>query len=480
MLTPAGFEEFAALAREYDIVPVVHTVSADLHTPLAAYLKTCDDEHSFLFESIEGGEHLARYSFMGAVPERILRLKAAPGPAPDLLGTLRKELGGNTVAPVSDAPFLGGMVGFLGYAMARCFEPSATVLASGGDDAALMLYRSVIIHDRLRQTLQFCESVNVADARGEPAELQRRHRNAVERNRRSAARLERPLSYRRSGGAGAVSFTANQTRARFEERVRRVQELIAAGEVYQTVISQRFSAETAADAVSIYRALRRSNPSPYMFLLRMGRDALIGASPEMLVRCRSRHLEYRPIAGTRARGMDEGQDARLAEELPADEKERAEHIMLVDLGRNDLGRVAKTGSVRVKGLMRVEKFSHVQHLVTDLTAELRDDMDCFDALASCFPAGTVTGAPKIRAMQAIAEIEPGPRGVYSGAVFYADHAGNLDSCIAIRTIELSHGTATVQAGAGIVADSRPGCEYEETLHKARALQQAVIAAEAGA
>jgi anthranilate synthase component I len=298
---------------------------------------------------------------------------------------------------------------------------------------------------------------------------------AVSSTQQIATRLkaDKGLSAERSQ---AVHFEANQTREQFERRVDAVKELIKAGECYQAVISQRFSALTDADAIAIYRALRMSNPSPYMFVLRMGERSLIGASPEMLVRCRGTKLEYRPIAGTRPRGADEQQDDQLALDLLADEKERAEHTMLVDLGRNDLGRVAKIGSIKVKDFMRVEKFSHVQHLVTDLIAELRDGSDCFDALASCFPAGTVTGAPKIRAMQAIAEIEPDARGVYSGTVFYADHAGNLDSCIAIRTIELHDGFARVQAGAGIVADSDPGKEYEETINKARALQHAVATA----
>lgn len=275
------------------------------------------------------------------------------------------------------------------------------------------------------------------------------------------------------------SFASNVAKDAFESSVREAQELIAAGECYQAVLSQRFSRETTADPISIYRALRMTNPSPYMYLLASGDESLIGASPEMLVRCRGRRLEYRPIAGTRPRGASAEQDAQFAADLLADEKERAEHVMLVDLGRNDLGRVAEYGTVVPEILMTIERYSHVQHLVTQLTAQLRPELDRFDALGACFPAGTVTGAPKIRAMQAIADLERTPRGVYAGSVLYADYAGNLDSCIAIRTIELRDGVAHVQAGAGIVADSLPELEYEETINKARALQQAIAIAEAG-
>jgi anthranilate synthase component 1 len=409
---------------------------------------------------------------MGANPRKVIRLSASE--TPDVSQLLRNELSGKTVAPISRAPLTGGVVGYLGYAMARCFEP-AVPDASTGDDAVLMVFDTVVVHDRVRQMLEIREAVDVTAKRADRAELEKLYSVAVESTEQIAAHLttDKGLSAERSQ---AVHFEANQTREQFERRVDAVKELIKAGECYQAVISQRFSALTDADAIAIYRALRMSNPSPYMFLLRMGERSLIGASPEMLVRCRGTKLEYRPIAGTRPRGADEQQDDQLALDLLADEKERAEHTMLVDLGRNDLGRVAKIGSVKVKEFMRVEKFSHVQHLVTDLTAELRDGLDCFDALTSCFPAGTVTGAPKIRAMQAIAEIEPDARGVYSGTVFYADHAGNLDSCIAIRTIELHDGFARVQAGAGIVADSDPGKEYEETINKARALQHAVATA----
>ncbi|MDQ3750164.1 MAG: anthranilate synthase component I family protein, partial [Acidobacteriota bacterium] len=272
---------------------------------------------------------------------------------------------------------------------------------------------------------------------------------------------------------------SNWERSRFENAVREIKELINAGECYQVVLSQCFTQKTNASPVSIYRALRSLNPSPYMFLLQTGKKSIIGASPEMLVRCQSRKLEYRPIAGTRRRGKTPDEDARLAEEMRNDAKEVAEHLMLVDLGRNDLGRVAKFGSVTVENLMSVEKYSHVQHLVSYLKADLRDEFDRFDALAACFPAGTVSGAPKVRAIEIIQNLEPTMRGIYAGAVGYVDYSGNLDVCIAIRTLVLENGEAKIQAGAGIVADSVPAHEFDETVNKAKALLKTIEIAEAG-
>jgi anthranilate synthase component 1 len=274
-----------------------------------------------------------------------------------------------------------------------------------------------------------------------------------------------------------VAVESNWQRADFENAVVKIKEMISAGECYQVVLSQRFTRKTNADAISIYRALRSLNPSPYMFLLQIGEQSIVGASPEMLVKCVNGTLEYRPIAGTRRRGKSAEEDAFLAEEMRNDAKEVAEHLMLVDLGRNDLGRVAKYGSVKVENLMNVEKYSHVQHLVSYLKAELRDEFDCFDAFAACFPAGTVSGAPKVRAMQIIQDLEPTTRGIYSGAVGYIDYSGNLDVCIAIRTLVLENGAAKIQAGAGIVADSIPALEYEETVNKAKALLKTIEIAE---
>jgi anthranilate synthase component 1 len=288
-----------------------------------------------------------------------------------------------------------------------------------------------------------------------------------------------PLSTRQQSEQAKVEFQSNWPRRDFEAAVGKVKEHILAGDCYQAVIAQQFTKPTTADPVSIYRALRSTNPSPYMYFLRLGDETIIGASPEMLVRCHDQRLDYRPIAGTRKRGANDAEDARLAVEMRADEKEVAEHTMLVDLGRNDLGRVSDYGSVKVEELMTVERYSHVQHLVTSLRSRLRDELDRFDALAACFPAGTVTGAPKIRAMEIIRELEPDRRGVYAGAILYVDYADNLDSCIAIRTIDLRDGVATVEAGAGIVADSLPEREYEECVNKATALFRAIELAERG-
>jgi anthranilate synthase component 1 len=517
---PANFEQFRSAAAGGNCVPVVRTVPAELITPLAAYLRVArgtrsafapagvNSRYSFLLESVEGGEQLARYSFLGADPEEVIRsrdnrtrVSSADGTERTLplnaVEYLRECFRSRVLTPdYTGAPFAGGAVGFLSYGAAKWFEPVLGSMDSDVDDAVFLLFRTVLAFDHVKQvveirTLAFTDTVSTDD------DLRRLYRESLAELERIAQALAAPLALDAPGGCGdhQRAFDSNFSRPAFEQAVRDIKELIAAGECYQTVLSQRFSRPVTVDAVSLYRALRRTNPSPYMYLLQFdssspagatiasaggpGAQALIGASPEMLVRCNGTHLEYRPIAGTRPRGRSDAEDQLLAEDMLADEKERAEHLMLVDLGRNDLGRVATYGSVKVDRLMKVEKYSHVQHLVTELSAQLRPELDRFDALAACFPAGTVTGAPKIRAMQAIAGLERGSRNVYAGSVLYTDYAGNLDSCIAIRTIELNDGIASVQAGAGIVADSVPESEYEETVNKARALHQAIAVAEAG-
>jgi anthranilate synthase component 1 len=321
------------------------------------------------------------------------------------------------------------------------------------------------------------------DAQGDRVQLRQLYERAVLETARIEADLGKdsmpPCATRQRAGNTTLEFQSNWPRKNFEAAVDAVKEYILAGDCYQAVIAQQFARPTTADPISIYRALRATNPSPYMYFLRLGPETIIGASPEMLVRCHDHWLDYRPIAGTRKRGANEADDAKLGEEMRRDEKEVAEHTMLVDLGRNDLGRVSNYGSVKVEELMTVERYSQVQHLVTSLRSRLRDDLDRFDALAACFPAGTVTGAPKIRAMEIIRKLEPAHRGVYAGAILYVDYADNLDSCIAIRTIDLRDGIATVQAGAGIVADSIPEREYEECVNKARALFHAIELAERG-
>ena len=512
-MTPGtSFAEFCRLASCGGLVAVNETVSADLLTPLSAYLRIAQgSSRSFLLESVEGGEHLARYSFLGAEPAMVVRsrnglttvqdsggTRQEPGTAVDVL---RREFAHRKLAAAENiAPMAGGCVGYLGYAASRWFDPAMQAVAGAGDDACFMIFRTVLAFDHARQQIQIRTLAEVAPEASE-AELRQRFDAAAAINRQVvrqlSAAVELPLKAAPVTGADEAQFDSNFTPAEFERAVAEGKELIFAGECFQIVLSQRFRRKTTANAVALYRALRATNPSPYMFLLNLGvspgvnpgvspgpspesgaEQALIGASPEMLVRCRDRELTYRPIAGTRPRGANAEQDAHLAKELLADQKERAEHMMLVDLGRNDLGRVARYGTVKVKELMTVEKYSHVQHIVTELQAELRPELDRFDALGACFPAGTVTGAPKIRAMQGIAELERGAREAYSGAVLYADYANNLDSCITIRTMELIGDELSVQAGAGIVADSVPATEWEETINKSRALRRAVALAEA--
>jgi anthranilate synthase component 1 len=492
------FAEFCRLAAQGGLVAVTETVSADLLTPLSAYLRIANGaSRSFLLESVEGGEHLARYSFLGANPAMVVRSRQGVTTVEDARGTrtepgtavdvLRREFANRKLsAPENIAPMAGGCVGYLGYAASSWFDPAMQAVTGTGDDACFLIFRTVLAFDHARQQIQIRTLAEV-DKDASEATLTRSFESATKTNRdvvrRLSAAVELPLNAVAVAGAGEAAFESNFERSEFERAVAEGKELIFAGECFQIVLSQRFRRKTKANAVALYRALRATNPSPYMFLLNLGpsgggQRALIGASPEMLVRCRDRELTYRPIAGTRPRGLNAEEDAHLAAELLADEKERAEHMMLVDLGRNDLGRVARYGTVKVNQLMTVEKYSHVQHLVTELHAELRPELDRFDALGACFPAGTVTGAPKIRAMQGIAELERGAREAYSGAVLYADYANNLDSCITIRTMELEGDELSVQAGAGIVADSVPDVEWEETINKSRAVRRAVALAEA--
>jgi anthranilate synthase component 1 len=495
-LTPASFEEFQAEAQRGNVVPVVRTVLADLQTPVGAFLRVAGDaSHAFLLESIEGGERIARYSFIGANPFMVARAQDGktivdrdgrheivdqPG-----FEFLRQYFANKHLANRPGlAPLAGGAVGYLAYDAARWFEPvlNKSNHKSTVADAAWMFFRNIIAFDRLRQQMEITSIVFVDEAGGDTDRLRDLYEEAIAETGEIERQLNREwVSNDANRGCDTVArdIESNWSRAEFEAAVDRVKDYIAAGDCYQTVIAQQFSKPTCASPLAIYRALRATNPSPYMYFLRLGDESIIGASPEMLVRCANRALEYRPIAGTRRRGETEAEDLRLGEEMQKDEKEVAEHVMLVDLGRNDLGRVSEYGSVRVEQLMFIERYSHVQHLVSSVHSELRSDLDRFDALAACFPAGTVTGAPKIRAMQIIDGLEPSPRGVYAGAVLYVDYANNLDSCIAIRTIELRDGVATVEAGAGIVADSVPAEEFQECENKARAMFRAIELAEGG-
>lgn len=511
MLQPATFEDFLHETRKGNVVPIVRTLPADLLTPVGAFMRVAaNEDFAFLLESVEGGATVARYTFLGASPEMIVRGRGretiverdGQSVTHDEAVTdfLRAHFASRRLAVREGLPPLaGGAIGYLGYEAAALFEPLLEKLLhrndaetgdahhaeSHDDDLAVwMFFRDVLAFDHVQQLLHVTSIVTFDEDERDEAVLRERYAEAVNATERIAQRLlgslETPATHHpvnAFASASPVVFKSAWTQNEFERAVGTIKESILRGDCYQAVLSQRFTAKIpaamSAAPIEIYRALRRTNPAPYMYFLRLNQTSIVGASPEMLVRVRGKNLEYRPIAGTRPRGFDEAEDARLADEMRGDAKECAEHTMLVDLGRNDLGRVARAGTVRVETLMSVEKYAHVQHLVSSLRAEIDAKYDRFDALAACFPAGTVTGAPKLRAMEIINELEPHKRGVYAGAICYLDYAGNLDSCIAIRTLVVEAHNAHVQAGAGIVADSVPHLEYEETINKARAIIRAV-------
>ena len=492
-----SFEEFVDLTRRGTFVPIVREIMADLLTPVSAFLKIAEhSDYAFLFESVEGGEQVARYSFLGKDPFLVLRSQHGKttidrsGVTTDsdeaFVPAMRRLMTEFQSPFVAGLPrFTGGAVGFIGYDASAIFEPALAEAwqkapwASDGttaeDDAGFMLFDTVLAFDHVKHRILI-----IANARVTPDEdLGALYQFACAKLDFLERELERGLSHPERHPGAEPAVHSNQTKASFEAGVRTIKEHIAAGDIYQAVLSQRFEAEVTADSFTVYRALRHVNPSPYMYFIRMGKLAIVGSSPEMLVRVEGRAVETHPIAGTRPRGGSEEEDLRLAEELKRNEKERAEHVMLVDLGRNDLGRVCDFGSVRVPQYMALERYSHVMHLVSTVEGRLAEEHDHLDALVACFPAGTVSGAPKIRAMQLLADLEPTRRDIYAGAVGYIDFAGNLDFCIAIRTITIRDGRARIQAGAGIVADSNAAAEYEETRDKARALLQALAMAEAG-
>ena len=484
-----SFEEFVELAQRGTFVPVCREIMADLLTPVSAFLKIAEhSDYAFLLESVEGGEHVGRYSFLGKDPFLVLRGRTGETtieqagvrterrePFVDVLRGLMAEF---TSPFVPDLPrFTGGAVGYLDYDAAEWFEPSVRLDKTLGDrdQAGFMVFDTVLAFDHVKHRILAIANARLSAKENVRAlyDFARAKIDFLERE------LERNLSRGERREPRGLDVKANLTQEQFETSVRRIQEDIVAGEIYQAVLSQRFDTTTGATPFDVYRALRHINPSPYMFFIRMGQDAIVGASPEMLVRVEGRHVETHPIAGTRRRGATPDEDQRLAEELRRNKKERAEHVMLVDLGRNDIGRVSEVGSVRVPQFMALERYSHVMHLVSRVEGKLADDRDRLDALVAAFPAGTLTGAPKIRAMQIVGGLEPTRRGLYGGAVGYLDFAGNLDFCIAIRTITMRAQRAEIQAGAGIVADSLPSAEYEETRDKARAMIQALEMADRG-
>ena len=483
------YEEFVELARHGTFVPVWKEILADLLTPVSAFLKIAEHaDYAFLLESVEGGEQVARYSFLGKDPFLVLRayrgrtIVERGGETRELdepfVAALRRTMAEYRSPVVPDLPrFTGGAVGYFGYDAAPWFEPALSRSWARYDTAAtpaaeaeagFMLFDTVLAFDHVKHRI-----LVVANARITPDEdLEALYQFACARIRFLERELERDLSRATSGGGVTPVFRANTDRPAFGGAVRRAQEHIAAGDVFQVVLSQRFEAEVDADPLAIYRALRYVNPSPYMYFIRLGPTAIVGSSPEMLVRVEGRHVETHPIAGTRPRGRVEEEDLRLGEELKRDEKERAEHVMLVDLGRNDLGRVCEYGTVKVPVYMTLERYSHVMHLVSRVEGRLADGRDRLDALVACFPAGTVSGAPKIRAMEIIAEIEQAPRGVYCGAIGYIGFNGRTDLNIAIRTAQFHGGVARVQGGGGITARSNPAAEYEESLTKIRRIMEA--------
>jgi anthranilate synthase component I len=499
-------KEFLALAKEHTLVPVCRTLTADLETPVSAFLRAAwAEKECFLLESVEGGEQVGRYTFIGLNPyKRIVargrQLAVTEGKKTmhiegDVFATLRDALGGHKPARLRDLPpFTAGAVGYFAYDAVRQIErlPETAADELKIPDACLLFFDEVLAFDHVRKQIWLIVTADVtltptADA----------YTDAVKRLNRLEKRLSQPLPKLRAAKSNKLKVESRTRKRQYLAAVARTKEYIAAGDAFQVVLSQRFDVEPGVDSFQVYRALRNVNPSPYMYFLRFATDGPLGAapkkagkktgmkagkastievagsSPELLVRVHERKVEYRPIAGTRPRGTSEKEDQALADEMLHDEKERAEHVMLVDLGRNDVGRVSEFGSVEVDRLMFVERYSHVMHIVSSIKGTLRKDLTAVDALRACFPAGTLSGAPKVRAMEIIEELEPARRGTYGGAVLYADFSGNLDSCIAIRSLMVKDGKGSVQAGAGIVADSVPESEYQESINKARAVIRAV-------
>ncbi len=508
-LTTPSLPEFQRLARGHSLVPVTRTVAADLETPVSAFLRVAAEEpEAFLLESVEGGEQVGRYTFIGIRPYK--KMTARDGNitvvegrkrrtyAGDIFVELKAALEGETPAKLPGLPpFTAGAVGFFSYDVVRTIEtlPSLAVDELHVPDAHLMFFDEVLAFDHVKKAIHLIVTVGArgkADAAG--------YRGAERRLNRLEKMLSAAIPKRkRLAVKGPLKLKARTKMANFLKAVERVKEYVAAGDVFQCVLSQRFDCVPGVEPFEVYRSLRIVNPSPYMYFLRFGIGGegkgsglraqssgeglrtchIVGSSPEMLVRVHDGVVEYRPIAGSRPRGKDEVVDRELEADLRADAKEVAEHVMLVDLGRNDVGRVSEFGSVKVKDLMFVERYSHIMHLVSKLEGTLRKGLAPIDAFRACFPAGTLSGAPKIRAMEIIEELEPARRGVYGGAIFYADFSGNLDSCIAIRTLFMDGEKGYIQAGAGIVADSVPVKEHEECGNKAKAVVRAIERARLG-
>jgi len=487
-----SFEEFTRLATGHTVVPVYRQLLGDALTPVSAFCKVQEGEWSFLFESVVGGERLGRYSFVGSGPffrfeafDRRVVTQAGRGPKqefthPDPLRKLEEALAAYRAPHVAGLPrFCGGAVGYAGYDTVRYVEhlPDAPEDDRGLPDLTFAFYDRMVVFDHISKTV-----AAVAHAHIDPSNLRKNYDDACARVDRLVERLQQGVAELQvtdidPGGPVLIPHQSNFSKDGFQSAVLKCKEYINAGDIFQVVLSQRFKASTTARPFDIYRALRAVNPSPFMFYVKAGPTTLVGASPEIMTRVEGDLVTIRPLAGTRRRGATPDEDKALADELIADPKERAEHIMLVDLGRNDVGRVAKFGSVELSDLLTVERYSHVMHISSTVAGRLEPGKTSFDALRSCLPAGTLSGAPKVRAMQIIDELEPHRRGPYGGAVGYIDFTGNMDTCIALRTMVVQGQTAYIQAGAGLVADSDPESEYLETVNKAKGLLRALEIAE---
>ena len=489
-----SFEEFKLKAKKGNLIPVYRDILADMETPVSAFLKIDDKRHSFLLESMEGGEKWARYSFLGSGPSVIVKSygrfveitrdgkTAKHAFENDPLEVIKKVLSAYKPVPDPSLPrFFGGAVGFMGYDVVQFFEDLPVRNKEGLNlpDIFFMITDTLVIFDNVTQMIKVISNAHV---KGQSAEAA--YREAKKKVNGLVKKLKSGVKGQRAKAKGKPKtkehqLTSNFTQPQYEEAVLKAKEFIKAGDIFQVVPSQRFETKITIEPFEIYRALRLINPSPYMYFLRCGDATVVGASPEVMVRLEGGRIDLRPIAGTRRRGASEEEDKALAEELLADPKERAEHIMLVDLGRNDVGRVSEPGSVHVSELMVIERYSHVMHIVSNVRGILSGKRDAYDVIRACFPAGTVSGAPKIRAMEIIDELEPTRRGPYAGAVGYFGFSGNMDTCITIRTLVIKKDIAYIQAGGGVVADSDPASEYQETVNKAKAMMRAVEMAELG-
>jgi len=487
-----SLKEFLKLSNKGNVIPVYKEINADLDTPVSAFLKIQQGDYSFLLESVEGQEKIARYSFLGANPSLIFKSKGRQIEIIDTAGNKKKSFitASSPLAEIKKIMrdfrsveaaglprFYGGLVGYLGYATVRFFEnvPDKNKDDLKIPDILLILTDTLLIFDRLNHSIKIVNNVILPKASGLPKK-KKLYAKAIKKIESIYNDFNRPVIQGDNvTRTGKLQINSNFKQSEFIRMVKRAKEYVKKGDIIQVVLSQRFKVKTQKDAFSIYRALRSINPSPYMYYLKLKDFSIVGSSPEMLVRCENGLVQNRPIAGTRRRGKNEQEDLRLEKELLNDEKERAEHLMLVDLGRNDLGRISKLGKVKVDEFMRVEKFSHVMHLVSQVSAVLdKKRFDIYDVLKSAFPAGTVTGAPKIRAMEIIDQLENLKRSLYAGAVGYFSFSQNMDTCIAIRTLLLKDGFAYAQSGAGIVADSVPQKEYQESVNKAKALLEAIM------